>query len=101
MTPLVDILDERHRRRLVNLKVCGRKFEFVVRTLGGVREGDELSPAQLETGLRRVAEFSGRTVTPAMLDAAPGWLRLARVIGYFTNLLAPFIRKPARLSFNR
>jgi hypothetical protein len=97
---LADILDERHQRRLAGLRACGRKFEVVVRVLGGGSPDGDLSPAQLETGLRRLAQWSGRRFGPADLDVPLGWLRLGRVIGFFSNLLARFRRTPAGLSFN-
>jgi hypothetical protein len=93
---LADILDERHQRRLAGLRACGRKFEVVVRVLGGGSPDGDLSPAQLETGLRRLAQWSGRRFGPADLDVPLGWLRLGRAIGFFSNLvirLRPFAKK--------
>jgi hypothetical protein len=96
MSSLVNQLEARHQRRLAGLRACGPKFAVVVATLGGARDGQDPDPAQLAEGLRRVAQWSGRRFAPADLDQPIGWLRLARVIGFFSNLvirLRPFAKK--------
>ncbi len=99
MITLVDQLNERHQRRLAGLRACGRKFEVVVRVLGGGSPDGDLSPAQLETGLRRLAQWSGRRFGPADLDVPLGWLRLGRLVAFFFNMvnrLRPFAKKHFR-----
>lgn len=82
---LAEQIDARHQRRLRGLRACGVEFATVVCVLGGGRVGEDPTPAQLEHGMARLAAWSGRTMRLADLELPLGWLRLARVVGFFHN----------------